>query len=139
MNLEALKKRNAEVTTKEWRGENIYLRKIGAQDGLRLLALVKTEADKPRTTAEDHAATVDYHAQVISKSLSNEQGALELDTDAGLAELKKLAFDELVELGELCLRHSGFVGNQKKSTVTTNSSPTTSAENSESPTLTSSL
>src|SRR5688572_22372723 len=117
MNLEDLKKRTRALTESEWAGQKIYLRKIGAADGMSLVSRILRERELPLTPEQDREATLDFQATVISKSLANASGELTLDSDEGRSELKLLPFAELVELGDMCLRFSGMAS-QKKSTAT---------------------
>lgn len=123
MNLESLKQRISTATPFKWRGETIHLRKIGAMDGAKMVAYVEERKAQPTDAAKDRADTIDFHVTAISKSLADESGSLQVDSDEGRETLRQLPFDELVELGDLVLDHSGFaLSDEKKSTsgTTTN-------------------
>lgn len=132
---DAIQKRLAAVTKKQWQGEDIYLRKLGADRTLAFVAAVVEVKDKPRTPDEERAGVMDLHAQNIAKAFASESGALIYDTPEGIEKLKQLPFDELVELGDLILAHSGYgMVDEKKSIPPTNSPPIDSALQSEAPT-----
>lgn len=133
MNLDELKKKINKPTAFQWGGESVWLRKIGANECAAIFAKMKDLASRSFDSAADHEATIDVHANAIAKSLCDELGALQFDTDEGVATLKEVNFADLVELGELVLRHSGFRGDDdaKKNSVTNNLPPTDSASNSE--------
>lgn len=133
MNLESLNKHLCRVAKYEWNDEVIYLRKIGATDGMAYYGRFKELAGKTLSEVDDRTETIATHADMISKSMAGEDGQLTLDTDEGRAALKNIAFDELVSLGLLVLRHSGFSGDQpKKNSPTRNVLNTNSASPSES-------
>lgn len=141
MNLEAIQKHLRTVTQKEWMGNIIYLRKIGAKDGIEIFNSIKELASKDRNPAEDQMETVKFNAKIISKAMADEVGELVLDNDDGRELLAAMNFKELTELGQIVLEHSGY-GGEKKSTPPSNSSPSNSAGNSEmqtAPTPTTSL
>lgn len=107
MNLETLKARNAQAIAVEWNGETIYLRKLSARDGVAMMADIESK-QKTVTEDTDHAATVDFHSKVISKSVCDEHGNLTLDSDEGREALAAMGFDDLVSLGVLVLKTSGY-------------------------------
>lgn len=129
MNLDELKKKINKPTAFEWCGEPVWLRKIGANECATIFAKMKDLASRSFDTAADHQATIDVHANAIAKSLCDEAGTLQFDTEEGIATLKEVNFTELVKLGELALRHSGFRGDEdaKKNSVTNNLPHTDSA------------
>jgi hypothetical protein len=133
MNLDELKKKINKPTAFEWCGEPVWLRKIGANECAAIFATMKSLASRTFASAEDHQATIDVHANAIAKSLCDESGVLQFNTEEAVATLKEVNFTELVELGELVLRHSGFRGDEdaKKNSVTNNLPPIDSASNSE--------
>jgi hypothetical protein len=127
MNLEALRQRIARVESFNWNGETVYLRKIGAVDGMSLVGQVASIKDKTLGPQDDRAATLNFHATAISKSLADKDGKLVCDSQEGIDVLKQLNFDDLTSLGDIVLKHSGFSGNEKKSTQPTNCLPSDSA------------
>lgn len=140
--IDAVQKRISNATEKDWNGEKVYLRKLGADQVLAFLRTVTAEKDKSRTPEEERDQTADLHARNVSKSYADKDGNLTYDSDEGIATLKKLPFDELVSLGDLVLAHTGYGSDEKKSTQPANSSPSSSAETSETstaPTPTTSL
>jgi hypothetical protein len=131
MNLESLKKRLATVKKVEWNGETIYLRKIGAADGMAMVGAIGKLKEQNLDTQQDREATINFHVTAISKSLADAQGNLQLNSEDAIESLKQLPFDDLVSLGDLVLAHSGFGGDEKKSTQPTNSPPSDCALHSE--------
>lgn len=127
MNLEAIQKHLRTVTKMEWEGKVIYLRKIGAADGIEIFTSIKSLASENRSPHDDMTETMKFNAKVISKSLADESGELVLDSDEGRATLENMNFNELAELGELALRHSGYGGSAKKNLNQSNSHPIASA------------
>lgn len=128
MSIEAFKNRVRAVTKVEWCGEQLHLRKIGAKDGLELFTRITGLAAENRGSDEDRIETLNFHANVVSKSVASESGDLLFDTDEGRDTLKQINFQELTELGTLVLKHSGYGGGDaKKNLVQSNSSPIDSA------------
>lgn len=119
MNLETLKAFVRKVEQVQWNGQTLYLRKIGASDGAALIEKIKALSGESLNESRDRDETINFHAAAISKSVADEHGNLLLDSDEARDELKAMAFSELVELGELVLKHSGF-GSEKKSSPTKN-------------------
>jgi hypothetical protein len=128
MNIDELKKRINKPTAFEWQGERVWLRKIGAADGMALFGKIKALASAPLDSDSDREATLNFHAEAIAKSWSDEAGVLQFDSPEGIEALKQVNFTELIELGELVLRHSGFKGDEgaKKNSVPNNLPPTDS-------------
>jgi hypothetical protein len=126
MNLETLKQHVRKVTPKEWQGQTVYLRKIGATEGVAMIAKIKAISSEELNEERDRKETVEYYAFAVSKSLANEAGDLDLDTDEGRTLLAQMNFVELCELGTLVLTHNGFAA-EKKSTPTSNASLSVSA------------
>lgn len=125
--IDAVQKRLAAVTEKDWNGEKVYLRKLGANQGLAFVKAVGERAEQKLSQADDRAAIILLHATNISKSFCDTSGKLLYDSEDGIAQLSTLPFDELVSLGDLVLNHSGFGADEKKSTQPTNSPPSDSA------------
>lgn len=119
MNLEAIQKHLRAVTRIEWAGHVLYLRKIGATDGIEIFTSIKKLSGEDRSAHDDMVETTKFNAKVISKSLSNEDGELPLDSEDGRLALENMNFIELTELGEIVLRHSGYGGGAKKNTTQT--------------------
>lgn len=134
MNLEAIQKHLRAVTKMEWQGHDIYLRKLGATDGIEIFTSIKSLSSENRTPHDDMVQTAKFNSKVISKSLSDEAGNLLLDSDEGRTTLEALNFHELTELGEIVLKHSGYGGTVKKNLAPLNSQPSDSASPSETPT-----
>lgn len=128
MSIEAFKKHVRAVTKFPWCGQELYLRKIGAKDGLELFTRIKDLASENRSPDQDQIETLNFHANVVSKSVADESGELLFDSDEGRDTLKQINFGELTELGTLVLKHSGYGGGDaKKNSPPNNSSPTDSA------------
>ena len=130
MNLDALKQHVRAVTEEAWCGQKIWLRKIGATDGLALFSTIRKLNAENRTEDDDRAETLNFNAGVISKSLANEAGELEADSPEGIETLKTVNFMELAELAAMVLKHSGYT-DAKKNLPQGDSPPTGSALNSD--------
>jgi hypothetical protein len=110
MNLEELKNITRAVTSFDWCGRNVLLRKLSAQDHLDLFG--KVTGEQPDN---DRTATVEFHVSVVAKALSDEHGKLIADCDEGRTWLRtEVAYDDLTALGEIVLKHSGYGGAEKK-------------------------
>lgn len=127
-----LKKHLRTVTKKEWCGQDVYLRKIGAKDGLALFSSIKQLATENRKPEDDQIETLKFHANVVAKSLANEQGELLFDTEEGREQLQQVNFHELTELGTMALAHSGYGGETKKNLAPSAAPPTVFASHSDS-------
>lgn len=124
MNLEALRRVINQPKQFEWNGETVWLKKIGAADGLAFFAKIKELEAQTLTEAQDREATLDYYARAIAKSLCDEAGLLVADSEEGIDTLKTVNFNDLVQLGDTVLRHSGFRGDEEaKKNLATTSSP----------------
>lgn len=113
MNLEELKAKVREVNDYEWCGKKVWLRKIGASDGVLLNRIIRGKVVDVANGTPDEASTVDYHATLISKSYANEAGDLIWDTEEAREVLRQLNPVDLFELGDLVLKHSNY--GEKKS------------------------
>ena len=120
-NLETLKKHIRTVTEVEWCGQTIRLRKLTTGDGLELFKNL-------RDAGESRDAVTEFHVELAARSLADASGELEANSDEGRALLRQVGFDDLVELGNIVLRHNGYGGDEKKSLPPTNCSPSSSAE-----------
>lgn len=115
MNLEALKKYTRAGTEYDWCGQKVLLRKLSAQDHLDLFGRA-AKADAQPDPEADRAATVEFHINIVSRSLVNSDGELLIANDASRAWLRaEVAYDDLCLLSELALKHSGYGGAEKKS------------------------
>ena len=119
-NLETLKKHIRTVTEVEWCGQTIRLRKLTTGDGLELFKNL-------RDAGESRDAVTEFHVELAARSLADASGELEANSDEGRALLRQVGFDDLVELGNIVLRHNGY-GDEKKSSAETNALPSSSAE-----------
>lgn len=141
MNLEDLKEHVRATKEFEWCGKAVRLRKLSAQDYMALFGRIRQEESKDRTPEEDQKATIEFHVEIVARTWAGDDGELQADSEEGRAALGTLPFDELLALGKLSLKHSGFdadAGEQKKSDSPTPScSPSISAAPSESPIQTS--
>jgi hypothetical protein len=110
MNLEELKKRNAaSITTVTLADGSVWqLRKLNAAAGIAVgrafQAAGHTDPDGPEPSPEKQ---MEAYSLLLSKTICDEAGNLVLDTDEGRAELLKLDFAAVQELGtaaqEWCL------------------------------------
>lgn len=119
MNLETLKKHIRTVTEFDWCGHKILLRKLTTGDGLELFK-------KLRDSGDDRNATIDFHVELAARSLADASGELEANTPEGRELLKQVGFDDLIDLGNIVLRHNGY-GDEKKSSAPTSDLPSSSA------------
>lgn len=104
MNLEKLQAlAAADITEFTFHGIPLRIRKIGAMDGIALHKIIPDGALTASGEVSDPALLADFYAFAISKSLVDEHGNLDTDSDAGRAELAKLPFAHLVALSEACL------------------------------------
>ena len=113
MNLESLRALKNAPAELSWNGQPIYLRKLGARDGVELYDGIRSKEKAVASGEDDHMATVKFHVNIISRSVCDASGKLCMDTDEAKSELENLSFDLLVSLGELVLSHSGFGGEKK--------------------------
>jgi hypothetical protein len=115
MNLEALKKYTRTGTKFDWCGQKVLLRKLSAQDHLDLFGRL-AKADAQPDPEADKAATVEFHINIVARTLVDADGSLQIANDASRAWLKnEVAYDDLCLLSELALKHSGYGGAEKKS------------------------
>lgn len=118
MNLEDLKKLPRACKECDWRGVKVWLRKLSAQDHLELFGRIKQESEAPRDYNADRLATVEFHLNIVSRSLCSESGELLAASDAaGVREflIDGVSFDELIQLGDEVLAYSGYGVPEKKS------------------------
>lgn len=131
MNLEDLKSRKPTCQEFQWRGGPVWLRKLSAKDHVELFGRIKEESDKTLDTNGDRMATVNFHLDLVSRSLCDENGSLLKDTaDVRAYLMDGVGFTELVDLGAMALRYSGYDPDapEKKTNSQTNSdSPSKSA------------
>jgi hypothetical protein len=115
MNLEDLQKYVRAGTEYDWCGQKVLLRKLSAQDHLDIFGKVASAEPQPDAEA-DKAETVDFHINIISRSLVNKDGSPIVADDSVRAWLRTaIAFDDLCSLSQLALKHSGYGGAEKKS------------------------
>lgn len=113
MNLEELKQHARKATEHDWAGRKVFLRKLSAQDHLDLFSRAKTADVLPDPEA-DRRATVEFHINVVARSLANEQCQLLINSDEDRRWLREdVDYDELVNLSELVLAHSGYKTEKK--------------------------
>ena len=92
MNIDELKKRINKPTAFEWQGERVWLRKIGAADGMALFGKIKALASAPLDSDSDREATLNFHAEAIAKSWSDEAGVLQFDSVVGMPVAERRTF-----------------------------------------------
>lgn len=90
----------ADTKAISFRGADLCIRRLSAQDGIQLEKLT------PQAPFTAEALTA-FYIFAISKSLCDEAGQLDTDSDEGRAALAKLPFVHLTELGEECVRFGG--------------------------------
>lgn len=130
MNLEDLKGRKPTCQEFQWRGGPVWLRKLSAKDHVELFGRIK-KADKTLDTDGDRMATVNFHVDLVSRSLCDEHGALLKDSsDVREFLMEGVGFSDLVELGAMALRYSGYdpdAPEKKPNSQTSSDSPSSSA------------
>jgi len=115
MNLEELKQHVRKATPHDWNGRQVFLRKLSAQDHLDLFGRAKN-AETPPDPEADRRATVEFHINVIARSLADESCQLLITNDEGRRWLREdVDWDDLLALSELVLTHSGFRTEKKTS------------------------
>lgn len=91
----------------EWCGQPVWILKLTQADHEAIFQGVSSV--KPADEAADKQATRNFHVDLIARALANEQGEL-IATDPGLGERLRtqVAFDDVVTLGKIIMRHSGY-------------------------------
>jgi len=116
MNLESLRQKILSQTkTVEVGGATYRIGKMSAVDGLEVnayLSGLEWVGEGESRTLKNKADIARFYIVVLSKSILNDSGAKDLDTDEGRGLLSQLPQDELLPLGEAACEWNGM---QKKS------------------------
>jgi hypothetical protein len=133
MNLDSLRQRilGATTTVTLSDGSTWKLAKLNAADGIAI-GKQATEVAKDNPDTE---LSLDWYALILSKSILDENGVKQLDSDEGRKLLLQLPREDFLALGDAAVE---WQQGSKKNLATKNDSPTSSALPSGEITLTSS-
>lgn len=112
--LDRLKQKNAGfVGSYEWDGTTIHLCRMTAKEWVRMQSILEAAA-KEEIEGNKADATVDFYVEVLARTLCDESGVKDCDSDEGRAELRKLSMGDLASLGQLALKHNGAKDDDEK-------------------------
>jgi hypothetical protein len=115
MNLEELKKYVRAATEYDWCGRKVSLRKLSAKDHLDIFGRAAA-AETPADPETDKLETAEFHISIVERALVDQNGALVVANDEGRQWLRNdVAFDDLIALSEMVLKHSGYGAEKKTS------------------------
>lgn len=123
MNLESLRQRilSATTTVTLSDGAQVRLAKLNAADGIAIGKEAKALADSGASADE----LVPFYKVILSKSIIDEKGKKQLDSEEGRELLGQLPRDDFMLLGDAAAEWN--LGESKKNSPPTSDSPTSSA------------
>lgn len=91
----------------EWCGQPVWILKLTQADHEAVFENVN--GAKPADKATDKQATRNFHVDLIARALANENGELVAESPDLAEQLRThIAFDDVVALGRIIMRHSGY-------------------------------
>jgi hypothetical protein len=102
------------ATVVEWRGVQVRVCKLRADDGMDLYEQSAELATDIEGKPADRKEVRQFFENLLKRTVIEDDGAFSFQTPEGEALLARMSFVELDELGKLILEWSGLSGESKK-------------------------